>query len=227
MKLQLAHTLNAAVLPSATKPSFRLASPNSATVSSLSTVVSTYLHRAQHVYASVYTDEISWNLNAIDSLVTFFESAETPSFAAVELQRLSDLRESYGVMSEEYTEAADKTRAFLQRVYDSNINLALLTYSSSSNLHAKRQPQASQSPLPPNGPPPQEPIGSVSTCFATADACTDGTNSCSERGQCISASKSGRTCYICSCDVTKTGEGSKVKTDTWVGQSCERKDVSG
>lgn len=27
--------------------------------------------------------------------------------------------------------------------------------------------------------------------------------------------------------MTKTGKGSKVKTERWAGQSCERKDVSG
>jgi hypothetical protein len=225
------HPLYIAVLPPTVRPSFKLASPSSTPISSLSSVVSTYLHRARHTYASIYTEGLSWQLEDVDSLSSFFESAESPAFAAVEVEKLSDLRQTHGPTSEQYAQAADKIRAFLKRAYDESegLHIALLTFSRSYHSHARREPapQDSQSPLPPNHPPPQEPIGSISTCFISADTCTNGTNSCSGRGQCVEATKSGRTCFICTCGITRTGEGSQVKTDRWAGQSCERKDVSG
>ncbi|KAF8236027.1 hypothetical protein L208DRAFT_1253653 [Tricholoma matsutake] len=220
-----------AVLPPSIRPSFKLAYPSYTPISSLSSVVSTYLHRARHIYTSVYTQGLSWQLDDVDSLSDFFESAEGPAFAAIEVRKLSDLRQTNGPKSEQYSHAADKIRAFLTRTYDKSeeLHIALLTFTSSYHSRVRRDPapQESQSPFPPNHPPPQEPIGSISTCFTSADTCTNGTNSCSGRGQCVEASKSGRTCFICTCGVTRTGEGSKVKTDRWAGQSCERKDVSG
>lgn len=214
------------VLADTITPSFKLSVPTPSPISSLSSVISTYLHRAQHAYTSIYETQ---QLGDIDSLSAFFESAESPAFAAVEANSLSDLRREYGDASDEYLRATYQLRTFLERAYGQtgSLHVALLTYSPSLPTHDKRQPQSSQSPLPPNSPPPQEPIGGISTCFTSANACTNGTGSCSGRGQCVAASKSGRTCYICTCGVTKTGEGSNVKTDTWVGQSCERKDVSG
>jgi hypothetical protein len=224
------HNLSyAAVLPHSITPSFKISVPISSPISSLSSVISTYLHRARHTYTSIYDTGLSIQLEDVESLSSFFQSAQSPAFAAVELNSLSDLRRDYGYTSEVYLHAADQIRAFLEHAYGETegLHIALLTFSPSSHSYAKRQSQSSQSPLPPNHPPPQEPIGSVSTCFTSADACTNGTSSCSGRGECVAASKSGRTCFICTCGVTKTGEGSKVKTDTWVGQSCERKDVSG
>lgn len=194
-------------------------------------MVSTYIHRARYTYTSVYTEGLSTQLEDIDSLSAFFESAERPAFAAVQVRKLSDLRQIYGPTSEQYSHAADKIRAFLKRAYDESdgLHIALLTFSPSSHSLARRDlaPRDPQSPLPPDHPLPQEPIGSISACFTSAGACTNGTNSCSERGKCVQATKSGRTCFVCTCGITRTGEGSQVKTDWWTGQSCERKDVSG
>jgi len=53
------------------------------------------------------------------------------------------------------------------------------------------------------------------------------TSTCSGRGKCVEASKAGRTCFVCNCGKTTTGEGNKIKTDYWAGESCERKDISG
>ncbi|KAF9462440.1 hypothetical protein BDZ94DRAFT_1309700 [Collybia nuda] len=211
-----------AILANTITPSFKMIEPSS----SLSSVISTYLHRAQHTYTSIYN---SRQLENVPSLSTFFETAESPAFAAIEAKSLSDLRREYGDASEEYLRAVAQLRVFLENVYDQNrsLHVALLSYTPSLHAYDKRQLQVSQSPIPSGSAPPQEPIGGVSTCFTSADACTIGTSSCSGRGKCVAASKSGRTCFICTCEVTKTGEGSKVKTDTWVGQSCERKDVSG
>ena len=222
------HPFYIAVLPPSVRPSFKLISPP---ISSLSSVISTYLHRARHTYTSVYTGGLSWRLEDVDSLAAFFESAESPAFAAVEVKKFSDLRQTYGSTSEQYLHAADKIRAFLKRAYDESdrLHIALLTYSPSYHSHVRREPapQDSQSPLPPDHPPPQEPIGSISACFTSVDACTNGTNSCSGRGKCVEASKSGRICFICTCGITRTGRGSQVKTDRWAGQSCERNDISG
>jgi hypothetical protein len=99
----------------------------------------------------------------------------------------------------------------------------LLTFSPSILLNKRQAQPPQQSPLPPQSPVPQQPISGVSTCFASADICTDSTNSCSGRGQCLQASKAGRTCFICAC--SKTSD--KGKTQTWVGDACERKDISG
>jgi hypothetical protein len=104
-----------------------------------------------------------------------------------------------------------------------NINLALLTFSPSKTLHRRQAQPPQQSPLPPPSPIPQQPIGGVSTCFTSVDICTNSTNSCSGRGDCLQASKAGKTCFVCTCSKTTD----KGKTQTWVGDACERKDISG
>ncbi|TFK44306.1 hypothetical protein BDQ12DRAFT_717466 [Crucibulum laeve] len=221
-----------AILPPSVGPAFSVETPPRESISSLSSVISTYLHRAQQIYSSVFSAEgPSESLLAdVDSLSSFFKEADSPAFAALDLSSLAEAREQHGEFDEEYLLALHATRTFLQRVVDdADVNVAILTYATTaSHTYAKREPSPQQTPLPsPNRPPPQEPIGSVSTCFADVDACKNGTNSCSERGQCVKASKSGRTCFVCTCGVTTTGSGKKVKTETWVGQSCERKDISG
>jgi len=40
----------------------------------------------------------------------------------------------------------------------------------------------------------------------------------------MQASKAGKTCFVCACNQTTTQDG---KTQTWVGEACERKDISG
>lgn len=220
-----------AVLPDSLKPSFNVSMPPSSSTRSLSSVITTYLHRAKHSYRSIYDSHASSRQFAeIDNLRTFFDTAHTSAFAALELRDLAEIRLTYGPESEQYIIAADTTRAFLQRALfrseDGALQIAVLTYSPSATpSYSKREssPRVSQAPFPP----PQEPIGSVSTCFITEDACNNGTTSCSGRGQCVAATKAGRTCFICACGNTTTGVGNGVKTATWVGESCERKDVSG
>ncbi|KAG6837841.1 hypothetical protein H0H93_016209 [Arthromyces matolae] len=217
----------AAILPFSLQPAFIFHETSSTPIDTLSSVISTFRHRAAHTFASIYDG----TAHALE-LAHFFESAETPSFAALELTRLSEIRNEYGPSSNEYALAAEGIRETIQQAYNhpDMFNLAILTFSStaSSSLF-KREPQsqATQSPLPPTHPSPQEPIGAISTCFTSAEVCNNSTNSCSGRGKCLAATKSGRTCFVCTCGVTKSGEGSKVKTDVWVGQSCERKDISG
>jgi hypothetical protein len=104
-----------------------------------------------------------------------------------------------------------------------NIHLALLMFSPSTSPRRRQAQPPQQSPLPPQSPIPQQPISGVSTCFTSADVCANSTNSCSGRGECLQASKAGRTCFICACSKTTD----KGKTQTWVGDACERKDISG
>ncbi|KAF9000570.1 hypothetical protein BDZ89DRAFT_1082228 [Hymenopellis radicata] len=217
-----------AILPSALKPSFKLSSPP---VESLYSVISTYLNRARHAYASVYEASPSLaHFNNLQHLTTFLNEAEESEFSAIDLSGLATVRKTYGVASDEFAQAASTIREFLERITAQKVQLAILTYTPLPTVHySKRQSDAmqSQTPLPPDHAPPQEPIGSVSTCFASEDACSESTDSCSGRGQCVQATKAGKTCFVCTCGVTKTGEGSQTKTEYWVGESCERKDVSG
>ncbi|KAF5344000.1 hypothetical protein D9758_012881 [Tetrapyrgos nigripes] len=216
------------VLPAAWNPSFKLSTPSSTLVDSLSSVLSTFLHRARHVYSSLYESDLSsWHPSEIASLQSFLKGSNEPVFAAADFSGLRALRQEYGHDSHEYLQATRATREFLQEVISDagSLQLAVLTYSSS---YSKRQDGSLQSQVPlPSSAPPQQPIGSISTCFTSSDACSNTTSSCSGRGQCVEASKAGKTCFICACSATKTGEGNKVKTTHWAGESCEKKDVSG
>ena len=233
------------MIPSSMKPSFSLS--DSPSVSSLSSLISTYLHRARHAYASTYSepshisqgiprflDIFSVSSTATETFISetsalsdFLDTdeASTDKFAAFELKGLSHIAEAYGRSSEEYKLAARTTRAVLESALSKpNINIALLTFSASTPI-GKRLVQPPQSPLPPPpSPVPQQPIGGVSTCFLSAEICVNSTNSCSGRGQCLQASKAGKTCFVCACNQTMTSDG---KTQTWVGDACERKDISG
>ncbi|KAJ4490900.1 hypothetical protein J3R30DRAFT_3653999 [Lentinula aciculospora] len=216
------------ILPSSITPSFKLSLPPHTRVSSLSSVISTYLHRARHAYSAIYEPELSiWNPSELLSLETLLNDADVSTFAVLDLASIAHLRKEHGADSIEYERAAEFMRAFLQNAVRNSeyLQLAILVYSSTTT-YSQRRSAPSQVPLPDHAPP-QEPIGSISTCFASADSCTNATSSCSSRGQCVEASKSGRTCFVCTCSATRTGEGNKVKTEVWVGESCERKDVSG
>ncbi|KAJ7467130.1 hypothetical protein FB451DRAFT_1137775 [Mycena latifolia] len=220
-------------IPSSLHPSFEFPTPPSSQISSLSSVISTYLHRAAHAYTSIFSADPSsqsrsaWYTAELDSIKSFFDDAQGASFAAAELSGLANMRTTHGIDSDEYRVSLDATRKVLEYAIDHNIRIAMLTFSPSAHTEAKRAPapQLSQAPFP--RPPPQSPIGSVSTCHTTLDACNNATSSCSGRGECSGATKSGRTCFVCSCGTTRTGSGNQAKTETWVGESCERKDISG
>ncbi|KAJ6538879.1 hypothetical protein DFH09DRAFT_72858 [Mycena vulgaris] len=213
-------------IPSSLQSSFKLPAPPT---SSLSSAISTYLHRAAHAYTSIHTFDPSspWYTAELDSVMSFFNDAQGASFAAAELSGLATLRTTYGSDSDEYRASLAATRKLLEYAVDHNIHIAMLTFSPSTHIEAKRAPapQLSQAPFP--RPPPQSPIASVSTCHTTLDACTNATSACSGRGECAGATKAGRTCFVCSCGTTRTGSGKQVKTASWVGESCERKDISG
>ncbi|KAF9567926.1 hypothetical protein CPC08DRAFT_625850 [Agrocybe pediades] len=212
------------ILPHTFHHAFTVESPPSTEISSLSTVVSTYLHRASQEFTSIFSSFDFSSLQDVSSLQSFLDSAQEPFFVGIDLSALhtaieSDDEESAGVI--------DALHSMLESVRrDERFHLALLTYPSDS-LTERATAQQTQAPLPSNLPPPHQPIGSVSTCFTSLDSCNNGTSTCSGRGQCVKASKAGKTCFVCNCGTTKVGEGNKVKTTYWAGESCERKDVSG
>jgi hypothetical protein len=193
-------------------------------IQSLDSVASTYLGRAAHTYASVFE---SWKLDNTDAVLSFLDAAERPAFAALDVSKLQDLRQLHGSQSKEYQNFAAEVRQFLEEVVNNqpNLNVAILTYGSSSLESRQEVPRQSQNPFP-DRPLPQEPIGAISTCFTTTDACQNSTNSCSGRGKCVEASKGGRSCFVCACGVTTKGDGPTLETTKWAGESCERQDVS-
>jgi len=212
------------ILPEALQLGFTLETPPSTPVFSLSSVVSTYLHRASHVFTSLYPTSRVENLDDVRALVSFFDTAEGPAFAAVDLSALHELDEGYPGKASQITR---ELRAFLTQIAQEGYSLAILTYSPSpSSPFGKRRAFESQAPLPSTAPP-QQPIGSVSTCYMSLESCKTSTNSCSGKGQCVEASKAGRTCFVCNCGATRSGEGKGTKTEYWAGEKCERKDISG
>jgi len=223
------HLACAAILPDSLRPVFTLATPPSTPIYSLSSIVSTYLHRASHSFTSLFSSTNFGETSDVSALASFLNSAEEPSFAAVEVLKLHETGKRFGISSEEYLGVANGLRSILEQVLqDDRFNLAIITFAtpSSASLVKRAAPQESQVPFP-DAPPPQQPIGAISTCFTSLDACNNSTSTCSGRGKCVEASKAGRTCFVCNCGRTTTGEGAKIKTDYWAGESCERKDISG
>jgi len=216
----------AAVIPDEIEPSYAITSPEP--LDTRSSVLYALLARAPHVYTSLYEGSGPlWRLSELNDLYSFLESGSS-RFAAIELRGLSKIRSEYGSMSDEYLDAVRIVRSFLRSALNRSdrLRLAILTFDAHDQQKRSVIPRQEQSPLPSSRPLPQQPISSISTCFTTQDSCEEMTNSCSSRGQCVEATKSGRTCFVCSCSSTRTGEGAQTKTDIWVGESCERKDIS-
>ncbi|GBE80485.1 Uncharacterized endoplasmic reticulum membrane protein [Sparassis crispa] len=232
------------VVPSTMKPSFSLYTTPS--LSSLSSLIPTYLERAQQAYShilsqpshpgvprildifSVPSSATEAFLSETAALVDFLESeTTTDSFAALELTGLSQIVETFGRASEQYALAAETMRGVLSNAMPkSGLKLAIVTVPTAL---LKRQDendgaQPPQSPLPVPSPGPAEPISGVSTCYTSAESCVDGTGACSGHGECVRASKAGKTCYVCACAATKDDGG---RTENWAGSACERLDVSG
>lgn len=232
------------ISPAALKPSFTVA--NSPEVDSFSSVISTYLGRAEHAYSTIYStssfpaDAASRHIDLFDmlpnhpevelfyaelsALSSLLDSADsTTAFAAIELAGLSQIRSKFGAESQEYQLAAAASRAAIESAVaqSQKLQFAMLTFDSTvTKRQHGSQPLQSQAPFPIPRP---QPIGSISSCFTTADACTNGTSSCSGRGQCSEISRAGKTCFICACGSTKSKTGS---TDNWVGEKCEKRDIS-
>ncbi|THH04291.1 hypothetical protein EW145_g5629 [Phellinidium pouzarii] len=230
------------VIPSSLKWSFALSNPPSVS-SEISLIVSSYLRRAEHIYSNVFSASTASPQGTVPRLIDVFsaspssateaflsetaqvisliESDEIDTFGAFELSGVSQIANKYGRHSEQFELAAETTKAMLaSAMANPKLSFVVLTYPDS---RWKRQMQPPQSPLPPPVPSPQLPIGGVSTCHISADACANATNSCSGRGECTQASKAGKTCFMCACEATIDSNGRK---NVWVGEACERKDVS-
>lgn len=219
---------------------------------SLLPLVRSYIHRAVQVYSTVASEASSITthqaaqlldifsapteanqafLTSASALVDFLDKTEeqTPNaagyenFGAFELSGLKGLADQYGAESASYQTAVKMVQAiFASALSRDNLKLAVITYPAQPEFSKRTDPP--QSPLPPPGTHPAEPISAISTCFQSEDVCSNSTDSCSGHGECIVATKLGRTCYICACSPDRDEGG---KTTVWAGQACERKDVSG
>lgn len=234
-------------VPSSLKESFSLLEDSS--IYSLASLIPAYIGRARHTYSNVFSQHSlpqgvpriidifsvpssasQTFLSEMTTLVEFLESDDIPTdkFAALELTGLSALAEQHGRDSEQYRLASETIRSFLASALEKrDLKLALVTVPPSvSSL--KRQDgyafQPPQSPLPPPIANPAEPIDAVATCYTSAETCGNSTNACSGHGQCVMATKAGRSCFVCACSATKDSRGG---TENWAGSACERKDVSG
>ena len=152
--------------------------------------------------------------------------ATDDSFGVFELSGLSEMVRRSGRKSEQYKMAAETIQGIITMAMSKpNMRFAILSGTIRAPLD-KRAPQPPQSPLPPSipSPAPQQPIGSISTCFSSEDVCTNATDSCSGHGSCIEAAKAGKSCFVCACNVTTDSMG---RRQWWAGEACQRKDISG
>lgn len=67
---------------------------------------------------------------------------------------------------------------------------------------------------------PKRILGPIPRCYSSKNSCTNATNACSGRGECV---KSGPPidCWTCSC---KGPDGKR--TDKWAGAACQKEDIS-
>lgn len=174
-------------------------------------------------------------LASVAALVDFLDKTEADTsnaagyenFGAFELSGLKGLADQYGAESESYQTAVKTVQAiFASALSRDNLKLVVITFPADPDAHfAKRaDDDPPQSPFPPPGSHPAEPISAVSGCFESAEVCTNSTDSCSGRGECLAATKLGRTCFVCACSSSKDEKG---RTEDWAGIACERKDISG
>ncbi|KAG1725417.1 uncharacterized protein EDB91DRAFT_1062235 [Suillus paluster] len=229
------------IIPPSMSRSFSIAG---APASSLTSLVSSYLHRATHAYSLIYSDlaippeGIPRTLDIfsaptpaneaflaeISTLTKFFESSSDDKFASLELTGLSQLASTYGRSSEQYQLAVRTVRAVLEATTaDAKARVAVLSYTPSTIID-KRQPQPpQQSPLPAPHPPTGPPARRLASCLPSADACSNATSACFGHGQCVSTINAGQECFVCACSDTKSASG---KTESWAGEMCQRKDIS-
>lgn len=213
--------------------------------SSLTSLVSSYLRRATHAYSLVYSDTIippegiprtldifsaptPGNTAFLAEISTLFDFAEPSSdshdnkFASLELTGLYQLAATYGRSSEQYQLAARTLKTILETsTADSSNHIAILSYTPSPMMHKR---QAQQSPLHPPHPVAGPPARRLATCLTTVDACSNATSDCFGHGQCVSTINAGRECFVCACSQTTSTSG---KTESWVGDMCQKKDISG
>src|SRR6202035_5030998 len=165
-------------------PSFTLS--DTPTGLSSSSLISTYLHRAGHVYSSIYrtqsdpihaprildlfsvpspsTDAFLAELNTLSGFLDTNPST-SDQFAAIELTGLSKIAAAFGRTSEQYLLAAQATRAMLESALSQsphNLHFVLLTSDATVAIKKRAVQPPKQTPFPKN-PFPQQPI-SGATC---------------------------------------------------------------
>jgi len=167
-------------------------------------------------------------------------------------QGLKDLIGTYGTGSTEANLALSLYHHALSRLSSpSNIKTTLLLtpgtdrstpgFEISSHLHQKRaetplsitsnpvlaqpEPSAKTISKPPTSPVGGNPLTRFKRCYATKDACSDTTNSCSSHGRCKEIVKG---CWSCACvpTVRKSADGSHKQVTNWAGYGCQKQDVS-
>ncbi|KAG0137607.1 hypothetical protein HOY82DRAFT_576034 [Tuber indicum] len=67
---------------------------------------------------------------------------------------------------------------------------------------------------------PKSILGPIPRCYSSQNSCTNATNACSGRGECVKSSFP-TGCWACSC---KGPDGKK--TDKWAGAACQKEDIS-
>ncbi|PSS37536.1 hypothetical protein PHLCEN_2v612 [Hermanssonia centrifuga] len=174
-------------------------------------------------------------LTSISALVDFLDSqpsepSVTPgyeNFGAFEVNGLQELAKQYGKSSDPYQTAVKTLQAvFTSTISREDTKFAILTFPSPSPSPSPmtRRADPPQSPFPPPPVHPAEPISGVSTCFSSAEVCGNATDGCTGHGECVAASKIGRTCFVCACSASVDDQG---RREDWAGTACERKDISG
>ena len=223
------------VIPSTFNPSFSFSESKS---DSLSSFIKTCTQRASHVYThvasepSIPTEGIPRTLDIfsaptpaneaflaeMSTLVNYLDSTSASDrFAALELTGIPKLAASYGRSSEQYKLATETLHAAIEAALaDTSVKLALITYAPSTKKRSSLLVAESK--------PSQQPATAFSSCFSSLFSCTDATNDCSGHGQCTNTTRAGQTCFVCDCTTTISEAG---KVQNWVGEMCQRKDVSG
>lgn len=219
---------------------------------SASSLLSTYSHEASDVYEIVASSSSPlpihhgssqfldiFNLpttpaslafqQEATSLTDFLEygDATTERFGAFQITSLSKMADQYGRDSEEYRMAKTTFLLIVESLQDTMTKSAIIVSTKPTTPTIAKRQQPPQSPFPPPLPSPNEPISAISTCYPSEEWCESETDDCSGHGSCVSASKAGRTCFVCACSSTQSTDGrGRTKTTKWAGNACDRKDVS-
>ena len=157
----------------------------------------------------------------MSTLINYLDSTPASDrFAALELSGISKLAASYGTSSEQYKLATETLQAAIEvALADKLVHFALVTYAPSTR---RRSPSLADQAV--EATPSLLPITAPSSCFSSSLVCADATNDCSGHGQCTNTTRAGQECFVCACTTTISEAG---KVQNWVGEMCERRDVSG
>jgi hypothetical protein len=158
-------------------------------------------------------------LSSLAPLVAFLEEPTTSKFGVFTLRGLDAIASAYGRDSERYQLAAETLRATLSSALaHPTLRLVVLTAPAAVAVeHTKRGAALKNNVT-------ARQLVSDAACFTTEDACANATAGCSGRGSCVAGRKAGKECFVCACADTKSNAN---RTQSWVGTSCEREDISG